>query len=327
MSSKRSLRRQFLKNGAALAGFAAGAISSPAGKLFAADAPSADLHAYGQRSHFENDVRIGSLAMWPIVPGARRDYGFRSPLQDSMEIITPAPLHFIISHGHEPPDIDPREHRLMIHGMVDRPLIFNLDEIKRLPAVSRLHFLECHGNSAAAGPTGEPRKALAATVQDTHGLTSCSVWTGVPLSLLLGQVGVQKGASWIVAEGSETGKHSKSIPLEKAMGDCLVVYGQNGEALRPEQGYPLRLLVPGWQGINNVKWLRRIYVVDQPYMAMMESTKYPSARLDVEWRRSRARIALHRRPGACATDPSRTQQPLGHRCGLLPTASSYRGYG
>ena len=82
------------------------------------------LHAYGERSHFENDARIGSIAMWPIVPGARRDYGFRSPLQDSMGIITPAPLHFIISHGHEPPDIDPREHRLMIHGMVDRPVIF-----------------------------------------------------------------------------------------------------------------------------------------------------------------------------------------------------------
>ena len=101
MSSKRSLRRQFLKNGAALAGFAAGAISSPASKLFAADTPSADLHAYGGRSRFENDVRIGSLAMWPIVAGARRDYGFRSPLQDSMGIITPASLHFIISHGQD----------------------------------------------------------------------------------------------------------------------------------------------------------------------------------------------------------------------------------
>src|SRR5579872_2753009 len=283
MSSKRSPRRQFLKNGAALAGFAAGAISVPSGKLFAADTPSAGaeaLHAYGERSHFENATRIGNIAMWPIVPGARRDYGFRTPLQDSIGIITPAPLHFIISHGHEPPDIDPRDERLMIHGLVDRPLIFSLDEIKRLPAVSRLHFLECHGNSATGGPTGDPRKAPTATVQDTHGLTSCSIWTGVPLSLLLSQVGVQKGASWIVAEGSETGKHSKSIPLEKAMDDCLVVYGQNGEALRPEQGYPLRLLVPGWQGINNVKWLRRIYVVDQPYMAMMESTKYPSPRLD-----------------------------------------------
>jgi sulfane dehydrogenase subunit SoxC len=126
MSSKRSPRRQFLKNGAALAGLAAGAISSPP-NLFGADTPATGaeaLHAYGERSHFEKDARIGSIAMWPIVPGARRDYGFRSPLQDSIGIITPASLHFIISHGHEPPDIDPHEHRLMIHGMVDRPLIF-----------------------------------------------------------------------------------------------------------------------------------------------------------------------------------------------------------
>jgi len=193
---------------------------------------------------------------------------------------------------------------LMIHGMVDRPLIFSLDEIKRLPSVSRLHFLECHGNSATSGPTGEPRKAPNATVQETHGLTSCSIWTGVPLSVLLGQVGVQKGASWIVAEGSEEGKHSKSIPLEKAMDDCLVVYGQNGESLRPEQGYPLRLLVPGWQGINNVKWVRRIYVVDEPYMAMMESTKYPSPRLDGKSRWFESEMG----PKSVITRPSGGQQ-------------------
>ena len=157
-----------------------------------------------------------------------------------------------------------------------------------------------------------PRQALPAsreklpmaTVQDTHGLTSCSIWTGVPLSLLLGQAGVQKGASWIVAEGTEEGKHTKSIPLEKAMDDCLVVYGQNGEALRPEQGYPLRLLVPGWQGINNVKWLRRIYVVDEPYMAMMESTKYPSPRLDGKSRWFESEMG----PKSVITRPSGGQQ-------------------
>jgi sulfane dehydrogenase subunit SoxC len=307
MSTKRPGRRDFLAKGAALAGLAAGAASSPSARLFAADVPAAnpaDLHAYGQRSRFEKDARVGQIAMWPIVPGVQRDYGFRTPLQDSVGIITPASLHFIISHGHEPPDIDPHEHRLMIHGMVDRPLFFTLDEIKRLPSVSRLHFLECHGNSAAAGPTGDPRKVPNATVQETHGLTSCSIWTGVALSLLLGQVGVQKGARWIVAEGTEEGKHSKSIPLEKAMDDCLITYGQNGEALRPEQGYPLRLLVPGWQGINNVKWLRRIYVVDEPYMAMMESTKYPSPRLDGKSRWFESEMG----PKSVITRPSGGQQ-------------------
>ena len=155
MSARRSLRRQFLKDGAALAGFAAGAISSPGGKLFAGDASPTDLHAYGQRSHFESDVRVGSIAMWPIVPGAQRDYGFRSPLQDSLGIITPAPLHFIISHGHEPPDMDPREHRLMIHGMVDRPLIFTLDEVKRRRP--------CRGCTSSNATATAPLQALPAS--------------------------------------------------------------------------------------------------------------------------------------------------------------------
>jgi len=201
-------------------------------------------------------------------------------LQEVAGIITPPALHFIVSHGYEPPDIDPQQHRLLIHGMVERPLIFTLDELKRLPSVSRLHFLECHGNSSPGGVQGAARNTPTATPQDTHGLTSCSLWTGVPLSLLLKEAGVQKSASWIVAEGADANKHTKSIPLTKAMDDALVVYGQNGEALRPEQGYPLRLLAPGWQGINNVKWLRRIDLVDEPYMAMMETSRYPSVKPD-----------------------------------------------
>ena len=155
----------------------------------------------------------------------------------------------------------------MIHGMVDRPLIFTMDELKRLPSVSRIHFVEC----AEAICRGSDK-----TVQARTGSTSCSEWTGVPLSLLLKEAGVQKGATWIVAEGAEQGKHFKSIPIEKAMDDVLVVYGQNGEAVRPEQGYPLRLLVPGYEGINNVKWLRRIKVVDQPYMSMMNQVPQPA---------------------------------------------------
>src|ERR1700756_2284649 len=281
MNSRKSDRRGFLKSGATLAGLAAGGRQLAKGQTQGTPPKKIDeLIAYGERSRFVTSIRM------PVAERHSPDefgltFHVLTPLQDSVGIITPSSLHYTATHrGAFVPDIDPREHRVMIHGMVDRPLIFTLEEIKRLPSVSRLHFLECHGNSAAAGPTGDPRKVASANVQETHGLTSCSIWTGVPLSLLLGQVGVQKGASWIVAEGTEEGKHTKSIPLEKAMDDCLVVYGQNGEALRPEQGYPLRLLVPGWQGINNVKWLRRIYVVDQPYMGMMESTKYPSPRLD-----------------------------------------------
>ena len=152
-------------------------------------------------------------------------------------MITPASLHFIVSHGFEPPDIDPREHRFLIYGMVDRPLIFTVDELKRLPAVSRFHFIECRGNSSTAAPVGPRRIEPGATAQDTHGFTSCSQWTGVPLSLLLKEAGVQKGATWIIAEGAGGNKHSKSIPISKATDDALVAYGQNGEPRPPRAGF------------------------------------------------------------------------------------------
>src|SRR5439155_7792129 len=134
------------------------------------------------------------------------------------------------------------------HGMVDRPLVFTMDELKRLPYVTRIHFVECAGNRASAQNK---------TVQETHGLTSCAEWTGVPLSLLLNEAGLQNGASWIVAEGAEEVKGASTIPLAKALDDCLVCYGMNGEALRPQQGYPLRLMVPGFEGIHEIKYLRR----------------------------------------------------------------------
>ncbi len=213
--------------------------------------------AYGERSHFVTSVRV------PVVERTSPDafgltYHVLSPLQDSVGIITPSSLHFLGTHrGSFVPDIDPKQHRLLIHGMVDHPLEFTMDELRRFPSVSRVHFIECLGNHS---------KPEYKTVQETHGLTSCSEWTGVPLSLLLKQVGVQKGASWVVSEGAEEVKGAGSIQLAKAMDDCLVCYGQNGEAIRPQQGFPLRLIVPGFEGIYNTKWLRRIKVVDRYYM-------------------------------------------------------------
>ncbi len=290
MDKKKRGRRRFLKE-AALTGLAVGgAIRSAGAQTGAAeksDGRTKGLYpfAYGERSHFVDSLRTGTNGFYGVDqrPGVPRDYGFRTPLQNSVGIITPASLHFMIAHGVVPPDIDPRQHRLMIHGLVDRPLVFTLEDLERLPSVSRIHFVECAGNSAPSGAgfaPGEARVSPTATVQLTHGLTSCSEWTGVLLSLLLNEAGVKKGASWILAEGAEQEMHFKSIPLEKALDDVLVAYGQNGEPVRPEQGYPLRLLVPGYEGINNVKWLRRIKVVDQPAMGMMESTKYPSLRVD-----------------------------------------------
>ena len=206
MDSKKPSRRKFLTTSAAVAGLAVGGVAPASGQAAAPEAQPKkslkELIAYGERSHFVTSVRI---------PVAERmspdDFGMTfhvsSPLQDSVGIITPSSLHFVGTHrGAIVPDIDPKEYRLLIHGMVDHPLEFTLAELKRFPSVSRLHFLECLGNRT---------RPEYKTVQETHGLTSCSEWTGVPLSLLLKEVGVQKGASWIVSEGSEEVKGAGSI--------------------------------------------------------------------------------------------------------------------
>lgn len=288
--SEKSDRRGFLKRSAALAGLAAGAIPFAAAEAHPADNPEArparDL-SYGERSHFETSVRTVTLGgPRDVIPGLPPgETGQRlTPLQDSTGIITPAPLHFMTARGSHLPDIDPREHRLMIHGMVDRPLVFTMEELKRLPSVSRIHFIECAGNSGVSHYKAmvkglETAKSPALTsstfvIQQVHGRVSTSEWTGVLLSTLLKEAGVQKNASWLVAEGADANRHSKSIPLEKGMDDVIVAYSQNGEAVRPEQGYPLRMVVPGWEGVSNVKYLRNIKVTDKPYYLKVETANY-----------------------------------------------------
>jgi len=258
VDSKKPGRRGFLKDGAALAGLAVGAARSARGQAPAIAAYSKkELISYGERSRFVTSLREPAEGR-PSPDSFGLVFHVVTPLQDSVGMITPSSLHYVATHrGSFVPEIDPREHRLMIHGMVDRPLIFTMDEIKRFPSVTRVHFLECIGNRSK--PTHK-------SVAQTHGMTSCSEWTGVPLSLLLKEAGVQSGASWIVAEGAEEVKGASSIPLAKALDDCLVCYGQNGEAVRPQQGFPLRLIVPGFEGIYQTKYLRRIKVVDRYYM-------------------------------------------------------------
>ena len=287
MNPKQSGRRRFLKDGVALAGLAAGALAirSASGQTLGSANDQAlegtpgigeGQHfdaIYGVRSRYETAGRIGGIGAYSTGPDGKviRPYiGGLTPIQNLIGIITPSALHYHNTHGYPPPDIDPQQHRLLIHGMVDRPMIFTMEDIYRLPSVTRTHFLECNAN----GYTTAPRLAPGATAQITHGLMACSIWTGVRASHILEMVGVQKGASWIVAEGAEGAHHSKSIPLEKVMDDSLIVYGQNGEAVRPEQGYPLRLLVPGYEAINSIKLLRRIKVVDGPYLQQRETTAY-----------------------------------------------------
>ncbi|HLG43731.1 MAG TPA: molybdopterin-dependent oxidoreductase [Nitrospirales bacterium] len=261
MGSKRPDRRGFLKGGAALAGgLTLGAVAPASGQTPASGAMikgSKELIAYGERSRFVTSVRIPHGGR-PSPDAFGLVFHVATPLQDSVGVITPSSLHYVATtRGSFIPDIDPREHRLMIHGMVDRPLTFTLEDLKRLPSVTRLHFIECAGNRST------PR---AKTVQESHGMTSCAEWTGVLLSTLLKEAGVKGGASWFVAEGAEEVKGASSMPLAKAMDDCLVCYGMNGEAVRPQQGFPLRLMVPGFEGIFFTKYLRRIKLVDRYYM-------------------------------------------------------------
>ena len=181
--------------------------------------------------------------------------------------MTPSALHYERHHSGIPP-IDPARHRLVIHGLVERPLSLSMTELRRLPSVTRILALECGGNSAGEWGTA------GADVQRSHGLVSGSEWTGVPLALLLAEAGVQPRASWVIAEGDDACRMMRSIPLAKAMEDSMLAYGQNGEAMRPAQGYPLRLLNPGWEGNTSVKWLHSLKVTDQPYMARDETSKY-----------------------------------------------------
>ncbi len=268
-------RRTFLKRasaavgGAVVAGLApqAGAQGEAAPAAPSAGAapwkvPGRPVSPYGERSRYETAVRVPfktptDLSSWTF-----------APLQSMYGIITPSSLHFERHHAGVP-DIDPAAHRLMIHGLVKRPVIFTMDDLLRFPSLSRIYFIECSGNSLTEWP-----KPTMPDAQQAHGLVSCSEWTGVALSTLLEYVGLDPAARWVVAEGADAALMTRSIPIEKCMADALVAYGQNGEAIRPEQGYPLRLVLPGWEGNTQIKWLRRLKVVDKPYQTREETSKY-----------------------------------------------------
>jgi sulfane dehydrogenase subunit SoxC len=192
-----------------------------------------------------------------------------TPLQDLTGTITPADLHFERHHGGIP-QIDPARHSLMIHGLVDNPIVFSVGDIKRFPQVTRVHFVECSGNGRGAFRDTKPDQ----TPQQVAGMTSNSEWTGVPLKVLFNEAGVKPQAKWFLAEGSDAAVLTRSIPIEKAYDDAMVVWAQNGEPLQPAQGYPLRLLVPGFEGNSNVKWLRRLELGTQPWMTRWETSKY-----------------------------------------------------
>lgn len=223
------------------------------------------LPPYQTPSRFEKNV-VRTIDNPANEPGPSRA---RTPHHLLNGTITPNGLHFIIAKGGVP-DIDPDQHRLVIHGMVRQPLVFTMDALSRYPMVSRTGFVECGGNS---GPLffDEP---VQADVQALHGLLSCSEWTGVKLSTLLDEAGIDPRAKWLVAEGADAPHVSRSIPLSKCLDDVIVALFQNGERIQPGNGYPVRLFVPGYEGNMNVKWLRRLLLTDQPAMTYYEEKTY-----------------------------------------------------
>jgi sulfane dehydrogenase subunit SoxC len=270
-------RRLFLAKGAALVG--AGGLGLLSARPVGAEplevppwmqAPGAHMSAYGQPSRFENAVQrvVGGT---PNVVGSGVSF---TPHHRLHGTITPNSLHFERHHSGVP-EIDPDRHRLLIHGAVRRPLVFSMDSLLRYPTVTRIQFLECSGNSGS-NLAPQPPQAPCGVI---HGLMSCSEWTGVPLAILLEEAGVERNAGWVLAEGADAAAMSRSVPLEKIMDDAIVALYQNGERLRPENGYPLRLFLPGWEGNMSVKWLRRLNVVSEPTMTRDETSHYTDVRL------------------------------------------------
>nr|WP_213770706.1 sulfite dehydrogenase [Bradyrhizobium sp. dw_78] len=227
-------------------------------------APGADMGSqpYGTPSPFEKNVVKNIQANLPQYISASG----RTPIGDLDGIITPNGLFYERHHGGVPA-IDPEQHRLMLHGLVERPTIFTMEDIRRFPSQSRIHFLECSGNPVYTKPYGK-------TASDLVGLLSCAEWTGVSLKLVLEEAGLRPEAKWLVAEGADAAALTRSIPIEKCLDDAMLVYSQNGERLRPQQGYPLRLLLPGFEGNMNVKWLRRLKAVTEPAYSREETSKY-----------------------------------------------------
>lgn len=277
-------RRRFLRGSAAMAGGvvaagAAGAVAAQAlpipgsNKSMGKAMPATE---YGMPSQFEKHV----VRRRTDVFVNRQNWSDWSmtPLQHQPGIITPNGLIFERHHAGTP-DIDPAKHQLVIHGMVKQPLMFNMDDLTRYPSVSRFHFHECSGNGLT-----DWLKPASKTVQQTHGLLSGCLWTGVLLSTLLEEAGVDPAGKWVIFEGADGSAHTRSVPIEKCMDDTMIVYGMNGERLRPENGYPVRAVMPGWEGNVSVKWLRRIKVTDQPAHFRSETARYTDPMPEGKWR-------------------------------------------
>jgi sulfane dehydrogenase subunit SoxC len=315
-------RRRFLTSAAGLAALGAGGSRAAADpKNLPPNVPAwtralgdgAGVRPYGQPSRFEKHVIRRDV---PWLTATRESSVSFTPLHELDGIITPNGLAFERHHGGIA-EIDPQDFRLIVHGMVEKPLIFTLADLKRFPRVNRIYFLECAANSGM-----EWRGAQLNGCQFTHGMVHCVQYTGVPLKILLEEAGLKPGASWLLAEGADAAAMTRSVPLAKALDDCLVALRMNGEMLRPEQGYPARLVVPGHEGNMWVKWLRRLKVGDQPWEAREETAKYTDLLADGRARRHTFVMDAK----SVITTPS-PQAPLRHKGFLVISGLAWSGRG
>ena len=268
---------------------------------------------YGQPSTFEKHV-VRRDVQW--LTASRESSVSFTPLHELDGIITPSGLAFERHHGGIA-EIDPEDYRLIVHGLVGKPLMLTLADLKRFPRVNRIHFLECAANSGM-----EWRGAQLDGCQYTHGMIHCVEYTGVPVKILLAEAGLKTTAKWILAEGADAAAMGRSVPIAKALDDCVIAYRMNGEMLRPEQGYPARLVVPGWEGNMWVKWLRRIKVGDQPWQAREETAKYTDLLADGKARR----FTFVMDAKSVITAPS-PQAPVAHKGFLVVTGLAWSGRG
>jgi sulfane dehydrogenase subunit SoxC len=234
--------------------------------------PGPGASAYGKRSSYTEEIGRLAGAPNPLYPGGGSS---RTPLDKLQGTITPNSLHFERHHAGIP-DINPAGHKLVINGLVRQPLAFSYEDLLAYPMVSRIHFLECAGNSGTLNGSNP----VNGSAQSIHGLVSCAEWTGIKLSTLLDEAGVLPQATWISAVGADAASMGRSVPLAKALDDVLIALYQNGEPIRPEQGYPMRLFVPGWEGNISVKWLTQLKVAEGPSQFRDETSKYSDTMAD-----------------------------------------------
>src|SRR5476649_624711 len=293
-------RRLFIAGSTGLAGSVAGQAAARSLADVPSRGPGDDLSAHSERSKYVKLDRIPEAG-----PGMRNvdpdsAINAKTPHQKLVGNITPTDLHYERSHSGTP-DIDPAQHRLLIHGLVRKSLVLSVDDLKAMPSVSRVHFIECTGNGWENWKKADPNL----TVQHTHGLVSTNEWTGVPLKFLIDLVGKDRGSNWMLAEGGDGAGVDRSIPLtDEIMEEAFVAYGQNSEPLRPAHGFPIRLIMPGFEGNLHIKWLRRLKFGDRPWMTRWETARYTQLLADGKARQFQLRMGVN----SVITSPSGTMK-------------------